>query len=97
MGEARRWYLVTYDIRDEKRWRKAYALLKGWGEHLQYSVFRICLNDRDREKLRWELSQVLDPVDALLVVGICESCVERTNALNPRSAWPEPPPTVVVL
>ena len=97
MGEARRWYLVMYDIRDERRWREAYAVIRGWGERLQYSVFRICLSDRDREKLRWELSQILDPSDSLLVIGVCDSCVERTRAMNPRSAWPELPPSVIVI
>lgn len=96
MGEARRWYLVMYDIRDDRRWRAAYSILKGWGERLQYSVFRVCMNDRDREKLRWELSKVLDPVDALLVVSVCDSCVERTKTMNPRSQWPDPPGPFVI-
>lgn len=97
MGEARRWYLVMYDIRDPRRWRDAYGLLKGWGERLQYSVFRICLNDRDRERLRWELGRVLLQEDSLLIVGICDSCVERLRTMNPSGSWPDTPPTLVVL
>jgi CRISPR-associated protein Cas2 len=97
MAELRRWYLVTYDIRDDKRWRKAYAILKGWGERLQYSVFRLCLTDRDREKLRWDLARVLDPEDALLFIGLCDSCIERVRAMNPRSQWPDPPAHLRVL
>lgn len=97
MSEARRWYLVMYDIRDERRWRDAYRILRGWGERLQYSVFRVNVSDREREKLRWELSQVLDAVDSLLVVGFCEGCVERIKTMNPRAQWPAPPPPAVVL
>lgn len=97
MSEARRWYLVMYDIRDDKRWRDAYRILRGWGERLQYSVFRVNVTDRDREKLRWELRRVLDPVDSLLVVSVCDSCVDRTKTMNPREQWPDPPPPVVVL
>lgn len=97
MAEQRRWYLVMYDIRDDRRWRDAYSLLKGWGQRIQYSVFRICVTDRDREHLRWELSRVLDPVDALLIVSVCDSCVERTRAINPRSAWPDPPGSLVIV
>lgn len=28
----RHWYLVSYDIRDQRRWRKAYKVLCGTGE-----------------------------------------------------------------
>jgi CRISPR-associated protein Cas2 len=38
MAEPRRWYLMTYDIRSPKRWRKVYELMRGYGERLQLSV-----------------------------------------------------------
>jgi CRISPR/Cas system-associated endoribonuclease Cas2 len=65
---------MTYDIRDPKRWRKVYELMKGHGERLQLSVFRCLLTDRDREKLRWELSKVMDKDDTLLVLGLWGLC-----------------------
>ena len=46
MAEGRFWYLVCYDIRDPKRWRRCFKLLKGYGEGLQYSVFRCRLTKR---------------------------------------------------
>lgn len=51
-GEAQNCYLICYDIRDAKRWRKAYKLLQGYGERIQYSIFRCQLSMRSREKLR---------------------------------------------
>jgi CRISPR-associated protein Cas2 len=39
MAEPRHWYLVCYDIRCPKRWRKAYKLIEGYGDRLQYSIF----------------------------------------------------------
>ncbi len=97
MAEPRRWYLITYDIRDPKRWRKVYGLLKGYGEWLQLSVFRCSLTDRDREKLRWELARRMDSVDTLLVIGLCGGCVERVRAINAKEDWPEEPPPFRVL
>jgi len=35
-----RLYLVCYDIRDDKRWRRLYKAMKGYGEWLQLSVFQ---------------------------------------------------------
>ncbi|MBD2105328.1 CRISPR-associated endonuclease Cas2 [Leptolyngbya sp. FACHB-261] len=88
MGEAKNWYLVCYDIREPKRWRKAYKLLQGYGESLQLSIFRCWLSQRDREKLRWELEKVLAAEDSLLLAGLCNRCVERVQVCNHPEAWP---------
>jgi CRISPR-associated protein Cas2 len=32
-------YVVSYDISDPKRWRHVYRIMRGYGEHLQLSVF----------------------------------------------------------
>jgi CRISPR-associated protein Cas2 len=97
VAETRRWYLLMYDIRDDRRWRDVYEIVRSWAQRLQYSVFRACLSDRDREQLRWELSRVLAPEDSFLVIGICDSCVERVRAMNPKNEWPDPPSPLVVL
>lgn len=89
MAEAKHWYLVCYDIRSPKRWRKAYKLLQGYGEHLQYSIFRCWLSQRQREKLRWELEKILTVEDSLLLVGLCHRCVERVQMCNRSEAWPD--------
>ena len=89
MAESKNWYLVCYDIRDPKRWRKAYKLLQGYGESVQFSIFRCWLNQRDREKLRWELEQVLAAEDKILLAGLCHRCVERVHRCNRSGAWAE--------
>jgi len=87
MAESKNYYLICYDIRDPKRWRKAHKLLKGYGEAIQYSIFRVRLNQRDREQLRWKLEQVLAEEDSLLIAGLCNRCVERIEACNRPEAW----------
>jgi len=39
-------YIVTYDISDQRRWRKVFNLLKGYGEWLQLSVFSVDAAER---------------------------------------------------
>ena len=41
-------YIVTYDITDDRRRTAVYKCLRGFGDHLQYSVFRCDLVDRRR-------------------------------------------------
>ncbi len=43
-----RFYLISYDIRDDKRWRKLFRTLNGYGEWRQLSVF-LCRLSRKRK------------------------------------------------
>lgn len=52
-------YIVTYDVRDEKRLRLVFKLMRGYGDHLQYSVFRCELSDRERIELIARLAKVI--------------------------------------
>ena len=45
MSDAK-WWLVSYDVRDSNRLRKVAKKLEGYGERLQYSVFRCRLEAR---------------------------------------------------
>ena len=90
-----RWWLVCYDVRDPKRLRKTAKHMEGYGERMQYSVFRCWLTPRQVQQLRWELTSILDPVDDVLIIPLCSRCVESIqgthSALKPPD-WPEEPP-----
>ncbi len=90
-------YLVSYDVRDEKRMRRTAKTLEGYGLRLQYSVFRCVLSERDLERLRWELSRILEPEDGLLMIGLCRQCVQRIRCLSPERHWPKEEVTHVVI
>ena len=89
---TKHWHLVCYDIREPKRWAKAYKILKGRGEHLQYSIFRLHLNKTQLEALRWELSKILEKEDDLMIVKLCPHCAQNvTDSFDPQR-WKESPP-----
>jgi CRISPR-associated protein Cas2 len=52
-------YLVCYDISDDKRLRKVFQTMRGYGDHLQYSVFECALNASDLVRLRGELAGII--------------------------------------
>jgi CRISPR-associated protein Cas2 len=89
MSADKRWRLVCYDIRDPSRWRKVYKVVRGRGTRVQYSVFRCRLDQRDVERLRWELSLVMAPEDALLIVDLCPSCAANVISRNHVDGWQE--------
>jgi len=68
---ARTVYLVSYDIADPERLRKVFKVMKGAGEHVQFSVFRCVLADRAREELVDALERVIDRgADQVLLVDL---------------------------
>jgi CRISPR-associated protein Cas2 len=83
----KRWYLVGYDIRDPARWRQAYKTLKGYGERIQYSLFRCRLSKTEQEALRWELQKILDEEDDLMLVHLCPSCAARVQEKGKDRGW----------
>lgn len=51
---------VSYDISDSRRLRAIYTLMRGRGEHIQYSVFRCELSPRERAELIAALDAEID-------------------------------------
>ena len=67
----RQTYIVTYDVSDPKRLRKVFKTLKGYGDHLQLSVFRRELNHRELVELRARLGCIVHhDRDQILFVDI---------------------------
>jgi len=64
-------YLVTYDICDDGRRTVVHRTLRGFGDHLQYSVFRCDLTARSRIQLIAALHPLIDHVtDQILIVDL---------------------------
>ena len=67
----RQTYIVCYDIGDDKRLRRVFKTLRGWGDHLQYSVFRCELTHRELVELRAELGAIIHHTeDQVLFVDV---------------------------
>lgn len=82
MAEPKLWHLVAYDIHDPSRLRRAAKHLLGYGFRLQYSVFKCRLTERQAERLKWELTQILADEDSLLMLGLCERCEAKLLQKN---------------
>jgi len=91
------WFLFAYDVRDDRRLRKVAKTLEGAGTRLQYSVFRSFLSKTEMERLRWQLTELMDPVDSLLILPLCSSCIARARNLNERATWPDDPTGPIIV
>lgn len=53
-------FLVSYDICNDKRLAKVHKTMRGFGDHLQYSVFECQFNQADLARCRHLLSRIID-------------------------------------
>lgn len=68
---ARRHYLVTYDVSDDKRRTQVFKTLHGFGDHAQYSVFFCELSDQELVQLRGRLRAAIHhKEDQVLIVDL---------------------------
>ncbi len=66
-----RTYIVTYDIADNRRWRRVFKALHGFGEWLQLSVFQCRLSRRRRVELEARLRELVkEGEDHVLIIDI---------------------------
>lgn len=56
-------WVVSYDIPDDKRRRKVAKLLEGYGRRAQYSVFECDISEEKREKLETLLMREIEPLE----------------------------------
>lgn len=93
------WNLIAYDVRDPKRLRRVAKALEGYGERVQFSLFRVRLTKDSLEKLRWELAEMMAPEDDLLVIPLCDGCASKVaeHSRGGRGDWADPPPSFEIL
>jgi CRISPR-associated protein Cas2 len=64
-------YIVSYDISDAKRLRRVFRTMRGFGEPLQYSVFRCILSPSERILLLEALTPLINQrEDQVLLINL---------------------------
>ncbi|MCD4786341.1 MAG: CRISPR-associated endonuclease Cas2 [Candidatus Eremiobacteraeota bacterium] len=83
-------YIVTYDICDPKRLARVFRIMRGFGDHLQYSVFRCDLSDAEKIQMIEALTnQINSREDQVLIINIGPpdgrggGCVETLGVASP--------------
>lgn len=91
--------LVCYDIAEPKRLRRVFEICKSYGDHVQYSVFRICLTPAGRIRLIADLEQVIHHTeDRVLLVHVGPEGPQtrrRFECLGKQESYAESDVTIV--
>ncbi|MGI9301660.1 MAG: CRISPR-associated endonuclease Cas2 [Gammaproteobacteria bacterium] len=78
-------YIVAYDISDQKRWRKVFKLMNGYGDWVQLSLFQCRLSKRRHVELLAMLSEIIHHRQDHVVVmdlGVADRVNPRINSLG---------------
>lgn len=98
MRAADHLWIVTYDIRDPKRWRRVFRAMKGRGEWLQLSVFQCRLSRRGMVELRAAIAGIVKQDEdhvLFLDLGPADAVKPRVSALGKSFEAVERRPVIV--
>jgi CRISPR-associated protein Cas2 len=61
-------YIVTYDISSQRRWRRVFRIMEGYGEWVQLSVFQCRLSRRRRIELKLALEETINHAEDHVII-----------------------------
>lgn len=71
-------YVISYDITDDKRRNKVAKILESYACRVQYSVFEVICEEEIIKKIISELKHVIkEDEDSIRVYSLCNSCVKK--------------------
>lgn len=84
-------YMVCFDIRDDRRLRRVSDELENFGQRVQRSVFECWLDEADRQALRARLRDVIDPaVDQVRFYPLCPKDLRNVVVDGPGAITVDP-------
>jgi CRISPR-associated protein Cas2 len=76
-------YVIAYDIPDDKRRTKIHKLLSGFGTWTQFSLFECFLNGKEMALLRSKLAEhLIETEDSVRFYPLCAQCLTRVETVG---------------
>ncbi len=67
-------YVVSYDIPDDRKRDRVSKILLDFGARVQYSVFECILDGKLLEKMIAKLSKIISDEDSVRIYALCAKC-----------------------
>ncbi len=89
-------FLIAYDIPDDKRRNRAADILQDYGQRVQYSVFEVWLSAAHEAELRARLEEVIvEAEDSVRLYQLCANCQTKVICLG-TGGTPKPPAAIIL-
>lgn len=87
----RDFYVLAYDIHDDKRRAKIAKLMESMGARVQGSVFEAYLTQKELETLvRKAMRLIQKNQDSLRIYSLCQACLEKVKTHGQGQVTPAP-------
>ena len=88
-------YIIAYDLSNDKRRTKIHNILSGFGKWTQYSLFECHLTDKQYLQLRHKLDKVVvSDKDSVRFYRLCADCLSNVETIG--SEQPKNEETIIV-
>lgn len=92
----RTFYLLAYDMTDDKRRAKIAKLMESLGERVQGSVFEAYLTAEELQKIFKKSEKIMKmDEDSLRIYFLCDSCRPKLKTFG--QGKPTPPPDTMIV
>jgi CRISPR-associated protein Cas2 len=76
-------FVIAYDMPDNKRRTKLLKAMKGFGVHTQFSLFECELDEHELEHMLAVIRKIIKPSeDAVKVYRLCSDCVHAVRVIG---------------
>ena len=76
-------YVVAYDISNDRRRTKVHKILSGFGQWTQFSLFECFLTEKEHLTLQAKLDKVLaGDEDRVRFYALCEACLKKVETVG---------------
>ncbi|MEI7988519.1 MAG: CRISPR-associated endonuclease Cas2 [Chloroflexota bacterium] len=91
MAEKYNFYVLAYDIADDKRRVKIAKAMEAIGERVQGSVFEAYLSTEDLEKMIKRVKKIMkEEEDSLRIYFLCQDCRQKIATRGKGQVTPPP-------
>ena len=84
-------YVISYDIRDDRRRKRAHKTLKGFGENVQESVFEAIVDGQQFQQMQQKVQHLIQEHDKVRYYYLCEKCQQKITGTHGHPSallWP---------
>ena len=84
-------FIVTYDVTDDRRRTRLAKALKDFGSRVQYSVFECLMGRKELEKMTQRIKEIIDDAeDSVRIYMLCGECENKVVIIGQGDRTEDP-------
>ncbi|GEM_PF-180992 len=86
MAQNKSYYIITYDIADDKRLAKIAKIMVNYTQRVLYSVFEGELTPEQEKQVKEKVAKIMEPMeDSVIYFRLCTECVAKIKSSGKKT------------